>query len=208
MTQKFDSLASKFLKLIPMSAAPRNGLFVDANGRLGFALNGVVVWRATGVTGGASVRLSSTGGVVPPTLTSGTDTTPVVTEVYLGELEITIGGSVTGIALLNGSVVAGNVWIGLYDINSALVASCAAAGVAQAGAAAYQQIPFTAPVQLADGTYYLAIAFNNTGARFRSIVAGAFGAGKLTGQVFGTPPVAPALPTTFTTNLGPIASLY
>lgn len=208
MTQKFDSLSSKFLKLIPMSSAPRNGLFVDANGRLGFALSGVVVWRATGVAGGASVRLSSTGGVVPPTLTSGTDTTPVVTEVYLAETEVSIGGPATGIALLNGSAVAGNVWIGLYDYSGALIASCAPAGVAQAGIAVYQQIPFTAPVQLVDGTFYIAIAFNNVAARFRSIVVGAFGAGKLTGQVFGTPPVAPALPTTFTTNLGPIASLY
>jgi len=49
MTQRFDSLATKFLKFIPMSSAPKNGLFVDANGRVGYASGGVVQAAASGI---------------------------------------------------------------------------------------------------------------------------------------------------------------
>jgi hypothetical protein len=49
--------------------------------------------------------------------------------------------------------------------------------------------------------------FNNTSQRYRSHVVGNFGAAKLTGTTYGTYPTV-TIPTTFTTALGPIASLY
>ena len=49
MTQRFDSLAAKFLKLIPMSSAPKNGLYLDATGKIAYASGGVVQPVAGGI---------------------------------------------------------------------------------------------------------------------------------------------------------------
>jgi len=57
--QRFDSLATKFLSLIPMSAAPRNGFWMDSSGNVGFAVAGVTVWTATG----APTALSANGAI-------------------------------------------------------------------------------------------------------------------------------------------------
>lgn len=51
--QKFDSLATKILKLIPSSAPPKDGLYADANGNMGFAKGGVQVGPAFGSTANA-----------------------------------------------------------------------------------------------------------------------------------------------------------
>ncbi len=85
--QKFDSLATKFLKLISSSGAPNNGFYYDTNGVLGFAVAGVTVWQGTGaqaaltVDGAVAVRPSrkyviTKAGVLAATLaapTAGTD---------------------------------------------------------------------------------------------------------------------------------------
>ena len=89
----------------------------------------------------------------------------------------------------------------------AVVASTAAAGATTAGADAYQRLPLTAPITLPRGTYYVCLQMNGTTDRYNAHAIGNFGAGKATSTVFGT---ASAItpPTTFTANLGPIASLY
>lgn len=203
--QDFDAVQAKFFRPYGTDV-PDFGIYMASATEIGFAVGGV---KQFGIGSGAgSARLVQTGNLAPTTATQGTDTTPVVTEVYCGEAHFATPRTVTGVSLLNGSAVAGNVWIGLYTAAGALVGSCAGAGVAQAGTAAYQRIPFTAPVRVSNGTHYVAVAFNNVAARFRSHIFGDFGQGKLTGQVFGTAPVAPAFPTTFTPSLGPIASLY
>jgi len=136
---------------------------------------------------------------------TGTDTTPVVTEAYVAQVNVLYGTTLTGIALLNGSAVAGNMTLYLADANGVVVASTAS--TAQAGTAAYQQVAFTTAYTAKSGKYYIVAAFNNTGARFRSHILGNFGAGKLTGLTYGTlANFTP--PTTFTTNLGPIADTY
>lgn len=154
-----------------------------------------------------SPRMCMTGGVKAQTGTDGTDTTPVVTETYLAELEVTPACVATGVSLLNGSAVAGNVVAILYNSKGTPVATSALAGVAQAGAAVYQRFPFTRQIKLAPGTYYVGVQFNNTGARFRAIAFGDFGQAKKTGEVFGVPTTVTP-PTTFTANQGPIAALY
>lgn len=169
---------------------------------------------AVTTTGGLEIRTSDvsvmtglhTGGMAPPTTTTGTDTTPSVTETYICEVWVPASKLLTGIALLNGSAVAGNVKFALADRTGAIVASTAS--TAQAGIAAYQRVAFSAQY-LAKGpaTYYVLVTFNNTGARFRSHILGNFGASKKTGETYGTHTTITA-PTTFTTGQGAIADVY
>lgn len=148
-----------------------------------------------------------TGEMSPPTTTTGTDTTPVVTEVYLARVFIPANVTITGLSLLNGSAVAGNIQGVLYDVNGVPLANTAS--TAQSGTAAYQQVPFTSPLAVkGPAAYFVAWSFNNTSARFRSHILGNFVAGKATGQVFGTIPNPITIPTGFTTNLGPISDTY
>lgn len=204
--QKFDAIAAKFFQPIPMATPPSFGFYSDLAGNIAFAVGGVKQF-AIG-SGVGSARLIATGDRMPASATDGTDVTPVVTEAYLAEMHNSNPRTPTGVSILNGSAVAGNVQATLYDSAGAKISSTAS--TVQAGIAVYQRIPFATPVtpRLSNGTYYLLLQFNNTGARFRAHAFGDFGAGKLTGLVFGTPPVAPVLPTTFTASLGPIASLY
>lgn len=156
----------------------------------------------------ASPRCVHTGNNPAATSSDGNDTTPSITETYLAECHVPDSmATVTGIALFNGSAVAGNVTLMLFDAAGYLIAKTAS--TAQANTDTYQLVPFTAAVSLVPGTYYVAATFSNTGARFNSHLFGTFGAGKLTSQVYGTMPAGTiACPTTFTANLGPIASLY
>jgi hypothetical protein len=163
-----------------------------------------------------SARLCHTGGEPAIATTSGTDATPVVTEIYLAEVEIPATILVTGIAIFNGSAVTDDVKVGLFDQAGTLLATNATggAGTTQAGTDAYQRVPFTATKVVAGpGTYYIGIIFDGTTSRFNTHTVGNFGAGKLTGHVYATAMETTAIsglamPTTFTTALGPIASLY
>ncbi len=153
----------------------------------------------------ASPRLIHTGGEPAIAAASGNDTTPSVTETYLAELHVPETLTVTGIALFNGSAVAGNVTLGLYRADGRFLGKSAT--TEQAGTDAYQRVALATALTLPPGTYYVAAQFDSTSARFNSHVVGNFGAGKLTSQTYGAMPGA-TMPTTFTTALGPIASLY
>jgi hypothetical protein len=148
----------------------------------------------------------NTGNLPPPTTTTGTDTTPVITEEYVAQVFVPMNSLQTGVSVLNGSAVAGNITAILYDSNGGIVANTAS--TAASGTAAYQQIPFTAPIQLkGPAKYFIGIQNNNTGNRLRTHILGNFGASKKTGQTYGTLTALTA-PTTFTTGVGPIADLY
>lgn len=152
------------------------------------------------------VSVFATGDAPPATTTTGTDTTPVVTETYVARVFIAANATITGVSLLNGSAVAGNVTAILYDRNG--VALGQSASTAQSGTAAYQDFALTSPIRLrGPGLHFVGFQFNNTSARFRTHILGRFTAFKKTGEVFGT---ATALtnPNTFTTGVGPIASTY
>jgi uncharacterized protein (DUF2141 family) len=153
----------------------------------------------------ASARLVHTGGVPAQVSTAGTNATPVTTETYLAEVFIPATMTVTGIALMNGDAAAGNITLGLYDANGVFLGK--SASTAQSGTDAYQRVALSSALSLPPGTYYVAAQFNNTSARFNTHAFGNFGAGKLTSQTYGTMPGA-TMPTTFTADLGPIASLY
>ncbi len=86
-----------------------------------------------------------------------------VARVYLMEVEITEAQKVDGISFYNYATVAGNCYVGVYG---PVVTEDTAAGAARiaisadtvlAGASAAQFVPFTAPVTLAPGRYYLAM---------------------------------------------------
>lgn len=151
----------------------------------------------------ASPRLIHTGGKPATVNSEGTDKTPVVTETYLAEIYVPGNVTTTGVALFNGSAVAGNVTVGIYDAAGNFLGK--SASTPQANADTYQLIPLA--LNLTPGTYYVAVQCDNTGARVNTHTFGTFGADKLTGQIYGAMPSA-VMPTTFTTGLGPIASLY
>lgn len=153
-----------------------------------------------------SVRCCHTGGIPATQTTDGNDTTPVVTETYIAEVFIPCRSTVTGIAFLNGSAVAGNITGILYNKDGVVVGSTAS--TAASGTDAYQSVNLsTAYVAEGPATYYVGLQCNNISQRFNSHILGRFGASKKTGETYGTATnITP--PTTFTTAQGPIASLY
>lgn len=71
---------------------------------------------------------------------------------------------------VNGGTVSGNVDAGLYDASGHRLGSTGS--TAQAGTSALQSAALTASVGLAPGTYYLALAVNNTTATFyRTVIS-------------------------------------
>jgi len=157
-------------------------------------------------------------------------TTLDVGELYVSEIYVHAPCTVTGIAVFNGSVVAGSIKLGLFDVSGRLLA--VTASTAAAGADAYQLVPFAShfiakdgeaaaktalsaaagQLQVPPGTYYIGLIGSSASYKLQSHAIGAFGAGKITGLVYATALDTLALtivpPTTFTTALGPVASLY
>lgn len=155
----------------------------------------------------ASPRTIAIGGLVPAVSTDFSNSTPVITEVYLGEVLMPCNMTVTGIAVFNGSDVTGNIKLGLYDSTGALVAQTAS--TAGSGPDAYQRVAFTAAYSaVGPATYYIAGSYSSATARYNSPPLGNFGAATVTTQVYGTLPLTVTPPTTFTTNVANIASLY
>lgn len=161
--------------------------------------------------GGFSVspRNWHTGGSKPMATGDGTDYTVVNTEVLIAEVFVPANATLTGVALFNGSAVAGNVKVGLANSAGAVVAT--SASTAQSGTDAYQLIPFTATYAAKGPATYYVLAIGDTGggtSKINTHTIGSFGAAKQTGQVYATGFTTITPPTTFTTALGPLASLY
>ena len=154
-----------------------------------------------------SPRLVQTGGVGGNGATAAfTNQTPVITEVYIAEVFVPGAMSVTGVAVFNGTAVSGNMKVGLADASGAIVAT--SASTAASGTSAYQRVPFTAPASLTGGIYYVLTFYDNTTQRANAHTVGSFGAAVQTGQVYATGFTTITPPTTFTTAVGPVASLY
>lgn len=147
-----------------------------------------------------------TGGVAPTTTTTGTDTTPATTETYIAEMFVPHNITGTGLSLLNGSAVAGNVTAILFDENGVPLGQ--SASTAQSGTAAYQAFAFATALELkGPAQYFVGFQFSSTSARFRTHTLGVFPASKKTGETYGTATTI-TTPTTFTTAVGPVASIY
>lgn len=167
-----------------------------------------------------SGRLFHTGGCPALDSAAGNNSTPVVTEIYLAELLVTVQCTPTGIAVFNGSDVTDSVKCALFDEGGTMIA--ATADTQCANADTYQRHPFTVGADgstaflygttLLPGSYYIGCIYDGTTSRYNTHAVGSFGAGKLTGHVYATAFVTTGKsvtpPITFTTALGPIASLY
>jgi hypothetical protein len=168
----------------------------------------LVVTGGINASGGFAVdpRLVHTGGEPAIATTSGTNLDIVTTETYKAEVFIPSNMTITGIAVFNGTAVAGNLTVGLANSSGASVA--ASASTAASGTTAYQRIALSTPYAAkGPATYYVWVQGNNTGGDIRTHTVGNFTAEKSTGDTYGTYVTAtPA--TTFTTGVGPIASLY
>lgn len=149
-----------------------------------------------------------TGGNPPMASTDGTDATPSITETYISEIFVPANMTITGVALFNGSNVTGNVTVGLADSTGAPIAAAVSASTAGSGTDAYQLVPFATPYAAkGPATYYIQVQYSSATARFNTHTLGTHGVTKQTGQTYGTL-TSFTPPTTFTTALGNIASLY
>lgn len=150
--------------------------------------------------GGVALTTFETNGV------AGTAGSIYFTEIFVPHL-----ATWTGVGVLNGTVVGtDNFIVAVYSTNGTLMANSALAGTLSAGASVFQNIPFTTPVQLVPGRYFIAFQSNGTTATIRHLLA-ANGVSNYTGSqagVFGTIPATITVPTSFTTAVGVITQLY
>lgn len=156
-----------------------------------------------------SPRNIHTGDVPAMASTDGTNATPSATETYISEVFVPANCTLTGIAIFNGATVGTDKhFVALANSSGTVVAASNAAGTTTSGADAYQRVPFTGTYAAkGPATYYVCLQMNGTTDRYNAHPVGNFGASKGTGTVFGTLASVTA-PTTFTADLGPIASLY
>lgn len=171
-------------------------------------VNGSISANSLGNNGTSiSPRNVNVGGVAAVLAADGNDSTPVATEVYIGELYMPSTMTVTGLACFNGSVASGNMKVGLADASGNIIAT--SASTAMSGTDAYQRVAFTSTLSLAGpATYYALQFFDNGTARYNTFAVGKFGASKQTGQTYATGFTAITAPTTFTTALAGICGLY
>lgn len=169
----------------------------------------LTVTGGVAAAGGFSVspRNWHTGASPAKASTDGTDQTTVNTEVYIAEVFVPANATVTGIAIFNGSAAANNVKVGLANSAGAVVAT--SASTAHTGNDQYQLVPFTGTYAAkGPATYYVLTFYDTNAAQANAHTVGTFGASKQTGQTYATGFTTITPPTTFTTALGPIASLY
>lgn len=205
-----DALVAGFLKVIGSRPAAKGvSIYQKSATEIGFAIDGVTVGGIKGGTNAlvAAPRNQHTGGTPVKASTDGTDSTPVVTETYINEIELP-SGPMTGFAMFQGTVAAGNVFAILYDKSGVVIAQSLSTAIV--GVDAFFRIPWVSAPVLVGGTFYIGLQFNNVANRFNTHPIGNFGAGKKTGEVFGTPTSIAALPppTTFTAGQGPMGSAY
>ncbi len=199
-----DAIRAKFFEPTQVDM-PLNGMYKPSANEIAFAANGVKVGSFVGGSDGASPRLVHTGQTPVKASTDGTDHTIVATETQIVEISINQAMLVTGVAVFNGSAVAGNLKVGLFSSAGALLAQ--SASTAASGTDAFQRIAFTAAYQAAPGRYYVGVQGNNTGGKINSHPIGNFGASVKTGETYGTfTTITP--PTTFTADVGPMGGLY
>lgn len=156
----------------------------------------------------SSPRLLASGDSPASATTSGNDSAPVSTETYVFEIFVPSNMTLTGVALFNGSIASGNVTVGLANAAGVPIAAAKSASTVVSGVTAYQRVPFTAPyAALGPATYYIQVQYDNATVRYRTHTVGNFGCTKQTAQVYGTL-TSFTPPTTFTTNICNLSSLY
>jgi hypothetical protein len=111
-----------------------------------------------------------------------------------------------------GSATNGNAKVMLFNSAGTRLAISASTDVSAYTADSYgSNIAFSAPYAAkGPATYYVGVICDDNTNRLNTHILGAFGAGKITGLVYATEAgyATISAPSTFTTGLGPIASLY
>lgn len=190
------------------------GVITGGSGALSGGAGGVnggaggVTLGSGGLTLASNPTVFHSGQSAPLAVTDGTEKVAVTTESYVSEIFIPINCTITGIAVLNATAVAGNIQISLADSTGAIIAAAQTASTAASGTAAYQQVPFAVAYAAKPGRYFVVLQCNNTGYKFRTHVLGNFAAGKLTGGTYGTFTTVASLIAAFVTGLGPICDTY
>ena len=178
------------------------GMTVDTSGNLAVpgtaTVTGVLAVTGTSAYTGAQ---TATGGIVGPgTLptvwhsggfqpyinTTGTNVAGVTTVTWWSEVFIPVNCTLTGVSVLNGNAVAGNLTVALSNSAGTIVAS-STTGTAASGTQAYQQVPFSAQyAAVGPAKYYTVLQMSNTGYNFKAHQVGNFGVGTATTTVYGT----------------------
>lgn len=155
---------------------------------------------------GTAPTVFNTGGALFPSVSSGNDSTAVNTETYITQVDIPVQTTLTGIQWMGLATSTGNVQFSLADSTGAVITAAQTASTATAGTANYQTAAFAATYVAKPGKYF--VLMQNSGSNhYRAHTIGVFGCSKKTGEVFGTfTAITP--PTTFTTNLCPIAATF
>lgn len=158
----------------------------------------------------ALVRVSNIpiGGVARASI--GTDGASVAGTVYFSELFLPASKSVTGVGLLNGTVVGtDNVIAAIFDEAGIRLGTSALAGTLGAGGDAFQELPLTAALSLPRGRYWIALQVSGTTHAHQRIAANTYlnATGSVAG-VFGTIPSTITPTTSTTADVGPIGYLY
>lgn len=155
---------------------------------------------------GTAPTVFNTGNALFPAVTSGNDSTAVNTETYISQIDIPVQTTLTGIQWMGLATSTGNVQFSLADSTGAVIAAAQTASTATAATANYQTAAFAATYVAKPGKYF--ILMQNSGSNhYRAHTIGVFGCSKKTGETYGTFTAVTA-PTTFTTNLCPIAATY
>lgn len=166
---------------------------------------------------GVSPRLCHTGNEPAIATTSGTNAASnSANTIYLAELYVPCNMSATGVAVFNGTAVAGNGKALLYATDTAGTTGtrvALSASTAMSGTTAYQLIPFTGgPIAIkGPATYFIGMIYDDTTHDLRGHTIGSFATGTFaTSVVYATDStmVTVTTPTTFGGTTGPIASLY
>lgn len=141
--------------------------------------------------------------------TSGTNVSAATQSTYVAEVFVPVNATLTGVSVLNGTAVAGNINVGLANSSGTVVAQSATT-TNQAGTTAFQQVPFsTTYAAKGPAKYFVLVQSSNTSARFRAHALGNFGAKVVTSETYGTfLTTAAYATTTFTADVGPIADVY
>jgi hypothetical protein len=160
----------------------------------------------------ATARCIHTGGNPAMISTDGTNLSAVVTEMYVAEVFIPANCTVTGAAVFWGDATEGNAKVALFNSAGTRVALSASTDVSGFTGDSYgTRIAFSAPyAAVGPATYYVGVICDSSSNRINTHILGNFGAGKIESLVYATEAGYATItpPTTFTTGLGPIATLY
>jgi hypothetical protein len=162
-----------------------------------------------GATGGWARNIGTWSNVAA---TSGSDSACSNGTAYCGSIFVPLNCTITGIQYLVGSVGGTNkVVVSLHSSTGALLANSAVAGTTVGTAAQVQQVAFTAPyAAVGPQSFFVAVTFDGTTAKFRTVPAFCNGNGVVgdgVTQTFGTPATFTA-PTSFVADKVPVASVY